>query len=85
MELNKTIKDLKRGIDKIKKTQSETILEIETLGKKLRTIDESISKRIQEMEECNSHLSSSGQSTLNHQGNVNQNYPEIPPHTSQNG
>jgi hypothetical protein len=22
---------------------------------------------------------------LNHQGNANQNYPEIPPHTSQNG
>jgi hypothetical protein len=35
----------------IKKTQRETTLEIETLGKKLGTIDTSISNRIQEMEE----------------------------------
>jgi prefoldin subunit 5 len=49
MELNKTIQDLKREVDKIKKTQSETTLEIETLGKKSGNIDASI--RIQEMEE----------------------------------
>jgi septal ring factor EnvC (AmiA/AmiB activator) len=49
MELNKTIQDLKREVDKIKKTQSETTLEIETLGKKSGNIDVSI--RIQEMEE----------------------------------
>jgi chromosome segregation ATPase len=36
---------------KMKKTQRETTLEIETLGKKSRNIDESISNRIQEMEE----------------------------------
>jgi chromosome segregation ATPase len=51
MELNKTIQDLKVEVDKIKKTQSESTLEIETLGKKSGTIDVSISNGIQEMEE----------------------------------
>jgi prefoldin subunit 5 len=51
MEMNKTILDLKREVDKIKKTQNEATLEIETLGKKSGTIDASISNRIQEMEE----------------------------------
>ena len=51
MELNKTIQDLKREVDTNKKTQSEAMLEIETLGKKSGTIDTSISNRIQEMEE----------------------------------
>jgi hypothetical protein len=37
-------------VETIKKNQSETTLEIETLGKKSGTIDESISNRIQEME-----------------------------------
>jgi esterase/lipase len=46
MELNKTIQDLKREVDTILKTQSEATLEIETLGKKSETIDESISNRI---------------------------------------
>jgi hypothetical protein len=50
MEMKKTILDLKRELDTIKNTQSETMLEIETLGKKSGTIDVSISKRIQEME-----------------------------------
>ena len=35
MELNKTIQDLKLEVDTIKKTQSETTLEIENLGKRL--------------------------------------------------
>jgi chromosome segregation ATPase len=48
--LNKTIQDLKREVDTIKKTQSEAMLEIETLGKKSGTIAVSISNRIQEME-----------------------------------
>jgi predicted nuclease with TOPRIM domain len=48
-ELIKTIQDLKREVETIKKTQSETTLEIETLGKKPGTIDASISNRIQEM------------------------------------
>jgi prefoldin subunit 5 len=49
--MNKTILDLKREVDTIKKTQSKATLEIETLGKKSRTIDDSISNRIQEIEE----------------------------------
>jgi predicted nucleic acid-binding Zn-ribbon protein len=51
MELNKTIQDLKREVDTIKKTQSEAMLEIENLGKKSGNIDARISNRIQEMEE----------------------------------
>jgi hypothetical protein len=51
MEMNKTIGDLKREVDTIKKTQSKATLEIETLGRKSGTIDASISNRIQEMEE----------------------------------
>jgi hypothetical protein len=47
MELNKIILDLKRKVDTIKKTESEAMLEIETLGKKSGTIDPSISNRIQ--------------------------------------
>ena len=45
--MNKTILDLKREVDTIKKTQSEARLEIETLGKNSRTIDVRISNRIQ--------------------------------------
>jgi prefoldin subunit 5 len=45
MEMNKTILDLKREVDTIKKTQSEATLEIETLRKESGTIDASISKR----------------------------------------
>ena len=51
MELNKTTQDLKREEETIKKTQSETTLVIETIGKKSGTIDTNISNRIQEMEE----------------------------------
>jgi chromosome segregation ATPase len=51
MELNKTIQQLKREVETIKKTQRETTLEIETLGQKSGSIDASISNRIQEMEE----------------------------------
>jgi chromosome segregation ATPase len=51
MELNKTIEDLKMEVETMKKTQRETTLEIETLGKESGTIDVSISNRIQEMEE----------------------------------
>ena len=50
MELNKTIQDLEREVETMKKTQRETTLEIEILGKKSGTIDGSISNRIQEME-----------------------------------
>ena len=51
MELKKTIQDLKKEVDTIKKTQSEATLETETLGKKSGTIDANINSRIQEMEE----------------------------------
>jgi hypothetical protein len=51
IEINKTILDLKREVETIKKTQSETTLEIKTLGKKSGIIDASISNRIQEMED----------------------------------
>ena len=51
MELNKTIQNLKREVDTMKKTQSEATLERETLGKKSGNIDARISNRIQEMEE----------------------------------
>jgi chromosome segregation ATPase len=52
MDLNKTIQDLKREEETLKKIQKETNVETETLGKKKsRTIDASISNRIQEMEE----------------------------------
>ena len=49
--MNKTIQDLKMEKETIKKTQSETTLEIETLGKKSGTIDASITNRIQEIKE----------------------------------
>jgi predicted nucleic acid-binding Zn-ribbon protein len=51
IELNKTIQDLRREVETIKKIQSETTLKIETLGKKSGLIDASISNRIQEIEE----------------------------------
>ena len=51
MELNKTNQVIKREVETLKKTQNETTLEIETLGKKSGNIDASISNRIQEMEE----------------------------------
>jgi prefoldin subunit 5 len=50
-ELNKTIQDLKMEVETIKKSQRETTLEIEILGKKSGSIDARITNRIQEMEE----------------------------------
>jgi hypothetical protein len=47
MELNKIIQYLKREVETIKKTQRETTLEIEILGRKSGTIDMSISNRIE--------------------------------------
>ena len=51
MELNKTIQDLKREVETIKKSQKETTMDVENLGKKSVTIDVSISNILQEMEE----------------------------------
>ena len=50
-EWNKTIQDLKMEVETIKKSQRETTLEIENLGKKLGDIDAIIINRIQEIEE----------------------------------
>jgi hypothetical protein len=50
-ELNKTIWDLKLDIETKRKSQTETNLEIENLGKKSGTVDASITNRIQEIEE----------------------------------
>ena len=51
MDLNKkNIQDLKMEVETMKKTQRETTLEIETLGKKSGTIDVRINNRIQEIE-----------------------------------
>jgi chromosome segregation ATPase len=50
-ELNKFIQDLKMEVKAIKKSPRKTTPELEILGKKLGTINISISNRIQEMEE----------------------------------
>jgi hypothetical protein len=49
--IEQTTQDLKMEVETIKKSQRETTLEIESLGKKSGTIDASISNGIQEMEE----------------------------------
>jgi chromosome segregation ATPase len=50
-ESNKIIEDLKMEVDTIKKSQRETTLEIENLGKQSEAIDTRITNRIQEIEE----------------------------------
>jgi hypothetical protein len=50
-ELNKTIQDPKMEVETIKKSQRETILETEILGKKSGAIDASITNRILEIED----------------------------------
>ena len=45
-ELNKTIQGLKMEVETIKKSQTETTLEIENLGKKSGVTDASINNRI---------------------------------------
>jgi hypothetical protein len=50
-ELNKTIQGLKMEVKTIKKSQRETTLEIENLGKKSGDKDANITNRIQEIEE----------------------------------
>jgi uncharacterized protein YukE len=51
-EINKTIQDLKMKTETIKKSQRETTLELENLGKRSGVIDASITNRVQEIEEC---------------------------------
>jgi predicted nucleic acid-binding Zn-ribbon protein len=50
-EFNKTFQDLKMEIETIKKSQRETTLEIENLGKRSGVIGACITNRIQEIEE----------------------------------
>jgi hypothetical protein len=50
-EFKKTIQDLKMEVETVKKSQRETTLETENLGKKSGAIDASIMNRIQEIEE----------------------------------
>ena len=50
-ELNKVIQDLKVEIEKIKKTQVDANLKMESLGKMSGITDVTISNRIQEIEE----------------------------------
>ena len=49
--MNQNIQNLKMKIETIKKSQRETILELENLGKRSGVIDASITNRIQEIEE----------------------------------
>jgi prefoldin subunit 5 len=49
-ELNKTFQDLKSEIETMKKSQRETTLEIENLGKRSGNIDASITNKIQKIE-----------------------------------
>jgi hypothetical protein len=49
--MNKIMKDLKREIETIKKSQRETTLELENQGKISGVIDASIKNRIQEIEQ----------------------------------
>ena len=51
MELSKTILDLKTEVETTKKSQRETTVEIENLGKKSGAIDANINNRIPEIEE----------------------------------
>jgi predicted nucleic acid-binding Zn-ribbon protein len=50
-EFNKTTQDLKMEVETIKKSQVETTLEIENLGKRSGVIGVSITNRIQEIDE----------------------------------
>jgi hypothetical protein len=86
MELNKTIKDIKMEVETIKKTQRETTLEMEILGKKSGYIDASISNRIQEMEERISGAEDSIEKwaqqskIMQNAKNPNSKHPENPAH-----
>ena len=48
-KINKTVQDLKMEIEAIKKTQTEAILEMENLVKRMGTTEISITCRIQKM------------------------------------
>jgi hypothetical protein len=50
-ELNKVVQDLKVELETIRETQMEATLEMENLGNRSGITDESITNRIQEIEE----------------------------------
>jgi hypothetical protein len=54
--MDKTIQDLKMELETIKKSQRETALELENLGKRSGVIDASITNKIQEREERESQV-----------------------------
>jgi vacuolar-type H+-ATPase subunit E/Vma4 len=68
--IEKTIQDLKREVQTIKKTQSETTLEMEILGKKSGTIHASISNRMKKIEERISGAEDSIENTHNNKKNA---------------
>jgi hypothetical protein len=49
--LNKTVQDLKKKVETIKKTQREAVLEMDNLGKRLGVTDTSVTNRMQKIEE----------------------------------
>jgi chromosome segregation ATPase len=53
-EFNKSIQDVQMEVETVRKSQRETTLKKENLGKKSGAINASITNRIQEMEERNS-------------------------------
>ena len=63
--MNKTIQDLTMEVKAIKKSQRETALEIEILGKRSGVIDKSITNRMQEIEERISGAEDTGFLTQN--------------------
>ena len=50
-EINKTVQDMKMEIKAIRKTQTEGILALENLGKRIGTTDANITNKIQDMDE----------------------------------
>ena len=79
--MNKTIQDLKMEIESIKKSQKETTLELENLGKRSGVIDVSITNRMQEIEERIS-VHKIPQKTLTQQSKKMQNVKSSLPQTS---
>ena len=71
-ELNKIIQDLKMEVETIKKSQRETTLEIENLGKRSGVIDASITNRIQEIEKRDSQVQKIPQKTWTQQSETMQ-------------
>jgi predicted nucleic acid-binding Zn-ribbon protein len=85
--MNKTIQDLKMEIEGIKKSQRETTLELENLGKRSGVIDSGITNRIQEIEERIScaedpieNIATTVKENAKNQKSPNPKHPENPGH-----